>query len=507
MKRVGQLKSTLARVPDPPAVAAELALLYLVLSDQRGALKSFQLAAKPSPERVPTKEETDKREMQERRLMLLNKDRRAEALAQLEAQDAEREREREATEHARRKQAATGIYRCLLEMKQPVQATEAARTRLDMCETREERQQVETEIHETLLKYDGLIEPEATNQGAWLTESAGALADLHVDVLRSLTGFSMHEKSASPSSCWGTSSSGGAKEAVDDPEEGSCAPGMEISFRGGGVQETTGRGVGVSADGHRGNTLLEGCDTTLTKGDAFSATAREGVVSRRGSTFGGNGPRDVAATTAEVAPNRMNAEEERHVRRSRLRDLGQLLVRKRQFSGSREAFDDARRGGPDEALLRERNKARTPGFFVDSALEEASPKIRLELDSRWQGGVETDNIRRRALADFTGFTGLHRGAETLVAAVPAAGWADGGNAIASEIAYAERLSRSRIQVDSLQQHVRTGGGATSGNGGAGACVAAGKGGGVGAKQPTAAASGLMLRHLVPAKDVIANIQT
>lgn len=73
---------------------------------------------------------------------MLNKDRRAEALAKLEAQDAERTREREATEHARRRQAATGIYRCLLEMKQPVQAAEAARARLDMCETRDERQQV-----------------------------------------------------------------------------------------------------------------------------------------------------------------------------------------------------------------------------------------------------------------------------------------------------------------------------------------------------------------------------
>ncbi|CAM9590255.1 unnamed protein product [Ectocarpus fasciculatus] len=508
MKRVGQLKSMLAKAPDPPAVAAELALLYLVLSDQRGALKSFQLAVKPSPERIPTKEETDKREMQERRLMLLNKDRRAAALAELEAQDAEREREREAAEHARRRKAATGIYRCLLEMKQPVQAAEAARARLDMCETREERQQVETEIHETLLEYDGLIEPEATNQGAWLTESAGALSDLHADVLRSLAGFSMHEKSASPSSCWGTSSTGGAKEAVEGPEkESSCARGMEISCQGGGVRKTTGRGVCVSADGDRGNNLLGGGDNTLTTEDGFSATACEGVGSSRGGTCGGDGPRDVTATTAEVAPNRMCAEEERDVRRSRLQDLGQLLVRKRQFAASRQAFDDAMRGGPDEATLRERNKDRTPGFFVDGALEEASPKIRLELDSRWQVGVETDDIRRRALADFTGFTGLHRGAETLVAAVPAAGWADGGNAIASEIAYAERLSKSRIEVDSLQQHVRMGRGATGGIGGAGAGVAARSAGGGEAKQPNAAASGLMLRHLVPAKDVIANVQT
>lgn len=49
MIRVGQLKSTLGRALDPPAVAAELATLYLVLSDQRGALESFQLAVKPSP--------------------------------------------------------------------------------------------------------------------------------------------------------------------------------------------------------------------------------------------------------------------------------------------------------------------------------------------------------------------------------------------------------------------------------------------------------------------------
>lgn len=96
-------------------------------------------------ERVPTKEETDKREMQERRLMLLNKERRAEALAELEAEDAQREREREVAERARRREAATGIYRCLLEMKQPVEAAEAARLRLDMCETNEERRQVKQE--------------------------------------------------------------------------------------------------------------------------------------------------------------------------------------------------------------------------------------------------------------------------------------------------------------------------------------------------------------------------
>lgn len=80
--------------------------------------------------------------MQERRLMLLNKERKAEALAELEAEDAEKKREREVAENARRREAATGIYRCHLEMKQPVEAAEAARLRLGMCETEEERRQV-----------------------------------------------------------------------------------------------------------------------------------------------------------------------------------------------------------------------------------------------------------------------------------------------------------------------------------------------------------------------------
>lgn len=145
----------------------------------------------------------------------------------------------------------------------------------------------------------------------------------------------MHEKSASPSSCWSTSSTGGAKEAVEELEQESRAPGMETSYWGGGVRETTGRGAGVRADGYRGNDLLEGGDNTLTTEDASSATACEGVGSGRGATCGGDGPRDGTATTVEVYPRRMS-EEERDVRRSRLQDLGQLLVRKRQFAASRQ---------------------------------------------------------------------------------------------------------------------------------------------------------------------------
>lgn len=47
-----------------------------------------------------------------------------------------------------------------------------------------------------------------------------------------------------------------------------------------------------------------------------------------------------------------------------------------------QAFDDAIRGGPDEKGLWERNKAHTSGFFLDMSLQEASPTIRLDLESR-----------------------------------------------------------------------------------------------------------------------------
>lgn len=116
-----------------------------LLLSQQLFLLAFSSSVMPSAcasERVPTKEETDEREMQERRLMLLNKDRRAEELAKLEAQEVERERERAVAEHPRRRHAATGIYRCLLELKQPVKAAAAARARLDMCESKEELRQV-----------------------------------------------------------------------------------------------------------------------------------------------------------------------------------------------------------------------------------------------------------------------------------------------------------------------------------------------------------------------------
>lgn len=163
------------------------------------------------------------------------------------------------------------------------------------------------------------------------------------------------------------------------------------------------------------------------------------------------------------------------------------------------------RGGPGEVALRERNKAHTPGVFLDAALEEASPEIGFDVDSRWQGGVHTDEAHRRALTDFACFTGFHRGAETLVAAVPAAGWAEGGSS-ASEVAYAERLSRPTVRADALQQQRRRqrqqppkyGDNKTGGRIGESRAVA--KAGPLEGEE-AAIASGLMLRHVVPEKDV------
>lgn len=61
--------------------------------------------------------------------------------------------------------------------------------------------------------------------------------------------------------------------------------------------------------------------------------------------------------------------------------------------------------------------------------------------------MKADEIRRRNLPDLTGFTGVHRGAETVVVAVPSGGWARG----MPELPYADRLSRAREVVYPLQE--------------------------------------------------------
>lgn len=91
---------------------------------------------------MPTKEDVEKKERQDRKLMLMDAGRRAEALAQFREEEARKKLEREMAENARRKEAATGVFKCLLELKQPVAAAGAAKARLAACETPEERRQV-----------------------------------------------------------------------------------------------------------------------------------------------------------------------------------------------------------------------------------------------------------------------------------------------------------------------------------------------------------------------------
>ncbi len=93
-------------------------------------------------------------------------------------------------------------------------------------------------------------------------------------------------------------------------------------------------------------------------------------------------------------------------------------------------------------------------------------------------------------------------------ATPAAGWAEGGNS-ASEVAHAERLSRSRSRVGLLQREEEKGrekentGGGVSGLGFMEEAIGGTARQAKAAARAAAAASGLMLRHKVPAKDVIA----
>lgn len=81
-------------------------------------------------------------EVQRRKLMLLDEERRNDALAVLRLEEEQGRRQREIAVAERRRCAATGAYQCLLDLKQPVAAAQAARMRLEMCETQNERVQV-----------------------------------------------------------------------------------------------------------------------------------------------------------------------------------------------------------------------------------------------------------------------------------------------------------------------------------------------------------------------------
>lgn len=131
-----------------------------------------------------------------------------------------------------------------------------------------------------MLEHQDLIEPEATNQGAWLCESAGAVLDLHATVLKSLCGFEPH---------------------------GTRAPSP----------------AGSSSSDHLGMGLeLEGSHT----GYVVPGNMRCGVpVHGAGSPDRGDGTHCLPVESSQASS-----------RRERLRELGRVLARKRQFNASRQ---------------------------------------------------------------------------------------------------------------------------------------------------------------------------
>lgn len=182
---------------------------------------------------------------------------------------------------------------------------------------------VEAEIHEALLGCDGLlIEPEATNQGAWLTESAGALADLHASVLERLSGFT-NEPPVSPSP-YGSDSS---PARLDKHTTTTSISRLED-------ERETREGAGSSAAccgrfGQGGNSGTEGGGGG--DDDVDGAVAPVGTGSIGGGAGGsGGGGRPGAAI---VTDGRVHADQER---RTRLHHLGRLLARRRQFTASRQ---------------------------------------------------------------------------------------------------------------------------------------------------------------------------
>lgn len=200
------------------------------------------------------------------------------------------------------------------------------------------RQQVEVEIHETLLKYDGLIEPAATNQGAWLTESAGALSVLHSAVLTSLAGFSVNS-CPTPASYGSTLS----EEAQAQGQAKAVRP-RRTEIDCGGESWS-----GLTRDGDSGEDLRrtafqrEGDGSTLPEeGVTSGADASAERTARIG--YRGGASRDGFCTTATTTTTPttvtgsgvMYAEDQRGRRRTRLRNLGLLLARRRQFTASRQ---------------------------------------------------------------------------------------------------------------------------------------------------------------------------
>lgn len=165
------------------------------------------------------------------------------------------------------------------------------------------------EIHRALLRQEGLIEAEATNQGAWLTESAGALADLHASILQHLCEFQRD------GTAWKGINSGRSMA-----KHGLSAGGHRLdSF------------VGKAGGGEARNGLVrKGCTSDRVEISSFQSQR----LTNEGSNSAYGGEYTSATTGNSKIVGELMSEEKN--RRSRLRDLGRMLARKRQFTASRE---------------------------------------------------------------------------------------------------------------------------------------------------------------------------
>lgn len=207
---------------------------------------------------------------------------------------------------------------------------------------------MEADIHNTLLTYDGLVESAATNQGAWLTESAGALSDLHAAVLRSLGEFSIR-KGSSPSSSIGFNKFAEARGGGESTSKAAVPVGVENSSGAKAVSIGDGDTT-KSVDPYRLIYRQEGGDKACAEDHGVSSADGDGDVTYKdATTLGtGDGMRNAAnsqdssgtattkTTTGATGRTRTHLDEQRDHRRARLRHLGLILARKRQFAASRQ---------------------------------------------------------------------------------------------------------------------------------------------------------------------------
>lgn len=154
---------------------------------------------------------------------------------------------------------------------------------------------MESDIHEAFLQHEDLIESEAENQGAWLTESAGALADLHAPVLKSLCRF------------W----------PVD-----ACASNSRKEVGAEDSRDTFGARRLTTAPNHE-------------EGESWMREARASRTSYSKHTAE---EAKLGNETEDIHETPRNEQE-----RGWLNDLGRVLARKRQFNASRQVVNVVKR--------------------------------------------------------------------------------------------------------------------------------------------------------------------